>query len=68
MLCPKNDGQGVYMARVLVALYDSLPPTYYDSVCGSGNQPHKAIRRKAESASNIPTAIGFNLYPNRNII
>jgi hypothetical protein len=45
-----------------------IEPTYYDSVCGSGNHPHHPIKRKSTDSTveSIPNAIGFNLYPNPN--
>lgn len=64
-LCPKNDGEGVYMARAIVALFDTVQPTYYDSVCGTGNQPHRPVKRK-DTTQSAPNDVGFNLYPNPN--
>lgn len=63
-LCPKNDGQGVYMARALVSPYDTVQVTWQDSLCGSGNTPHRADRR--EATPKVTDNVQFNLYPNPN--
>jgi len=58
-MCPDFNGQGVYLARSLVSLYDTVFVIYTDDCSGNGNE-------RIISTTKDLSANSFNLYPNPN--
>jgi len=62
--CPSWDGDAVYQARALMAIYDSAGTVYSDSCSSGGHHPGK--RESDATPISIIQNATFNLYPNPN--
>jgi len=64
--CPDWNGEGVYQAQALLALFDSVGTVYGDSACYSLHGGHHPIQREPTPQGAITSQDIINLYPNPN--